>query len=68
MICPNCGAPIAAQTAIRGIILCDTCLRSVVEVDGRLATDADTVAVLSKDELMALKQRRRSFRATLVPV
>lgn len=66
MTCPNCGNLVTGEPLVNNLLICSSCLRSLV-VDGeavRFAVAADTQA-LSDSELAALRKARARARKAL---
>lgn len=66
MTCPNCGNLVTGDPIAQNLLICTSCLRSLV-VDGelvRFATAVDTQA-LSDNELATLRKARARARKVL---
>lgn len=62
MTCGACGGPLPESlTAVGGLVVCPTCLRTVVLASGALATASDTLA-LAPEQIEALKAQRKAAR------
>jgi len=61
MNCPACASLVSTDDPIGGLVICPTCLASIVAEDGRRATSAETFT-LTQTDLEKLKKRRAQLR------